>query len=1151
MATENLTINIRENGSRSVQRSIDEIGNAADRATRGLYLFQRAIYTLGAAGALAGITGMLDGLTQMENRLKLTTNSTMELERVQTQLFRVAERSRTSFTATAEVYNRMALSAKQLGLETRDLLAVTETLNKASILSGAKTQEANAALIQLGQGIASNRLGGDELRSILEQLPYVADLIARSLGVTRGELRKLGSEGKLTAEVVINALREAKDEVDKLFLNTSPTISQALNVALNSVLEQLDKFDDRTGTSEALANAILKIADSMSALVPIAITLSGLLLGMLGQSLINAFLSAAAANTVFIRSVAAGNTVLLGTVAAQRAAAAQAVITTTANANAAASELNRAQATNSAIAAMVAKRTAELASVQATMATAAANNTATVSYVQLIQAKANLTAAQNALTASNARVTVSQAAATAAMNAQSVAVANAMRMNYGFVASVQAKLMSLRLVAATVYGVTAAFRSLWAVMLANPFTILLLAGASLYAYLSSLKTNIEIVNESITKTTETIRILKSTADSMGQLDLSKAASEGLSLIQVQLDLEEATLASGRAYAEVNNELNKLSRNNWVGMSQVMRDNMSQLSSEFRSGQISAGELVSRLDNLSRSASAADSQFIRLVRSLVEKAIAASEAEQNVHQLERVVAILSGSLPALAGNLDMAASSALNLASAADVASSSISQMLALVPAFAAEQRRVGQITKAGKILREGQAAITKGLADGTYSIDAAGQAWSKLGDEYNRVIGELDGTAEATRRATKAQEDYARRGELASLTGKDRALRQATLDYEAHIGTLKEAKATTEQLAQAEAAYQQIVGGIERDFAKKGGGGGKGKKGGGRSKEETKDQRDFIAELYQEADALRMTSREREIATGILRIEKDLKRDLTAAEAAQAAEALKNVQISREMGSILDGLRGPQENLQLRLAAINELFKTGAIDAKEYSAALTDVAASTDNLHNSFMGGIQNGIARVANQTKDFGKNISDWVVGSFNSATEAVVTFAKTGQVNIRQFFQDIFANLLRIATNQLFARLLGGFMGGAGGGGGAGGIFGAMLGGGKLPGFAAGGSIPPSGIGQTDSQLVAFKKRPDERVDILTPAQQKAQAAAMAGGSSGSSSPTVNTSVPITIINEDDPDRAIAAMESEAGSRVIINTIRRNPQVIKRLLS
>jgi len=287
MVTENVNVSFRESGARVIKRRIDEIGVAANNATRGIFLLQRALFVIGGAGIARGLQQYADALTNVENRLRLTTSSTANLEAVQSQLFDVARRSRTDFQATADVYNRIALSAKNLGVGQQQILNVTETLQQAAIISGASAREANAALVQLGQGIASDRLSGDELRSVLEQLPAVADIIVDYLNdtqefgtVTRGTLRELGKEGKLTAETVFRAIEAAQGNISRLFAETQPTIEQAFQVAKTNFLEFLDAFDDFTGISAGIASLIITLSQNfdilLAAIGAVAAALTGL-----------------------------------------------------------------------------------------------------------------------------------------------------------------------------------------------------------------------------------------------------------------------------------------------------------------------------------------------------------------------------------------------------------------------------------------------------------------------------------------------------------------------------------------------------------------------------------------------------------------------------------------------------------------------------------------------------------------------------------------------------------------------------------------------------------------------------------------------------------------------------------------------------------
>lgn len=223
-------------------------------------LLTRAFAGVSVALALREYVQLSDALTNVQNRLRLVTTSEAELAQTQAELLAISERSRSSFSGTAEIFNRLAVSGKELGVTNQQLLQFTESLNQAIILSGASAQEAQAGLIQLSQGLASGTLRGDELRSVLEQLPAVADVIAKGLGVTRGELRKLGEDGKITAQSVLDAFAKARGELNDRFATTVPTVGQAFTVLGTEVTKLVDQFNALTGANRLLADGLLELA---------------------------------------------------------------------------------------------------------------------------------------------------------------------------------------------------------------------------------------------------------------------------------------------------------------------------------------------------------------------------------------------------------------------------------------------------------------------------------------------------------------------------------------------------------------------------------------------------------------------------------------------------------------------------------------------------------------------------------------------------------------------------------------------------------------------------------------------------------------------------------------------------------------------------
>ena len=299
MATERLIIEVTERGTRRVRTRIERLGEAAIEASKGTALlnrdlkktgrrgreagqgFQRAEKgALGARDAFRGLRAGLAGLgvalvtrefikfsdaaTTLTNRLRVVTDTQEQLASVQGQLFAISERTRSSVESNAELFSRLAVAASELGKTQSELLQFTESLNKAIKIGGATAQEAGAGLIQLSQGLASGALRGDELRSVLEQLPVVAQVIADSLGVTRGELRKLGEDGKITAEVIFDAFKESREELDERFAKTVPTIAESFVQLSNSVIELAGAFNELTGASGLLAEGIGAVASAIS-----------------------------------------------------------------------------------------------------------------------------------------------------------------------------------------------------------------------------------------------------------------------------------------------------------------------------------------------------------------------------------------------------------------------------------------------------------------------------------------------------------------------------------------------------------------------------------------------------------------------------------------------------------------------------------------------------------------------------------------------------------------------------------------------------------------------------------------------------------------------------------------------------------------------
>ncbi|MDU1659671.1 MAG: tape measure protein [Stenotrophomonas maltophilia] len=251
--------------ARVVQRDMAAIQSSmSDAARRGADEvaagFRRVAFeAVGLTSALVAVkaaVGKADEWTNLNNRLRLVTQGQAQFAAAQADVIRIAGAARQPLGATAELYQRIAMNQEALGLSGSDLARVVETISKTMVISGTSAAGADAALVQLGQAFASGTLRGEELNSVLEQAPALAQAIAKGLNVPIGKLRELGAAGKLSSEQVINALQNQAGAVDDAFGKMDATVGQAMTLFNNNLQVMIGRADEATGASKLLAAGI-------------------------------------------------------------------------------------------------------------------------------------------------------------------------------------------------------------------------------------------------------------------------------------------------------------------------------------------------------------------------------------------------------------------------------------------------------------------------------------------------------------------------------------------------------------------------------------------------------------------------------------------------------------------------------------------------------------------------------------------------------------------------------------------------------------------------------------------------------------------------------------------------------------------------------
>lgn len=234
-----------------------------------------AKYAIGAF-SINEVKGMMDAYTTLTNRIKLVTNSEKQLKEVRAELARISSSTGQNLDATAAIYQRLAQATDQTGLSGEKLLTITDLVSKAMVIGGGSAQSQENALIQLGQAMASGRLSGEELNSVLEQAPGLAMAIAKGMGVSVGALKTLGSSGKITSQQLADAILKQSTQIQSDFSKTSRTIDQALQNIKTQLTMFIGGSGEATGAAKILTTALQAVANNIDLIATAVVGFLGL-----------------------------------------------------------------------------------------------------------------------------------------------------------------------------------------------------------------------------------------------------------------------------------------------------------------------------------------------------------------------------------------------------------------------------------------------------------------------------------------------------------------------------------------------------------------------------------------------------------------------------------------------------------------------------------------------------------------------------------------------------------------------------------------------------------------------------------------------------------------------------------------------------------
>lgn len=249
-----------DRASKQVRDSMREIKEESRRSADALdAAFSRLkglIAGLGAGYLVKQFVDMADAMTLSAARLKLATASAEEFERAQKAVYDIAQQNNIGLREASELYTKLAEPVRRMGGTAAETTAIVDAFSKTLRISGASAAEASAATLQFAQAMASGKLQGDEFRSMAEASPRFMRALADGMGVPIEALKTMGSEGRLTADVVGNALIASLGKLRAEAAGLPDTVGGAMTRLKNETLLTVDAFNRLSGTSSGIASLL-------------------------------------------------------------------------------------------------------------------------------------------------------------------------------------------------------------------------------------------------------------------------------------------------------------------------------------------------------------------------------------------------------------------------------------------------------------------------------------------------------------------------------------------------------------------------------------------------------------------------------------------------------------------------------------------------------------------------------------------------------------------------------------------------------------------------------------------------------------------------------------------------------------------------------
>ncbi|MCB5187387.1 tape measure protein [Methylobacillus caricis] len=244
-----------------MDKSTKNLGNTSNIASG---MVSKLGFALGAIFSITGLARVTDEYTRFTGQLKLATRSTEEYAQANANTLAIARRAQTEVNSTGILYARLNNSLRGLNATQVEVSNISETVALSLRVSGATATESASAMLQLSQAFGSGVLRGEEFNAVNEAAPGLMRTLAEAINVPVGSLREMASQGLLTSDILANAFNNPKALAAlRQQAKEMQTLGSGWQVLTDSITQRIGRFDQVTGSSKAVAAAMLMVADNL------------------------------------------------------------------------------------------------------------------------------------------------------------------------------------------------------------------------------------------------------------------------------------------------------------------------------------------------------------------------------------------------------------------------------------------------------------------------------------------------------------------------------------------------------------------------------------------------------------------------------------------------------------------------------------------------------------------------------------------------------------------------------------------------------------------------------------------------------------------------------------------------------------------------